>query len=276
MVTNTWNPRVGSFRACAWKEVRIRSIAYDENEQEVRSSTTVALMCVVRVARHTLSLCVSRTTEVAGQEFSTEPKEITKELAPQVESSKVVGTETVRIGTQEYPAQVIQLITKSGARRETSKITIAARQLPTRSNVLQHRSDPQTPNNTTATTVTVTELNRMASVLGEQKCTWSVTTVIKTGNRTVTIREVHCCDVPGELVSQITEDRNGSGKLVSRRELELTRYGTGRFRRILGRMRECTGPPPIRGAAGRHGCRSLGLRERAFGVSTCFTPEPKC
>ncbi len=47
-------------------------------------------------------------------------------------------------------------------------------------------------------------------------------------DKTITIREVNCADVPGELVSQITEEHDANGVLVARKELELVGYGYGR------------------------------------------------
>lgn len=237
-----WLPTRGThawarFGLRAWKEVRIRSSSYDENERETRSTTTIARTRVVRVARHTLSLCIQTTVEAAGQEMTAEPQEITKDLAPEVESSKVVGTGTILIDGREYPTQVIELVTKNGTRRETSNIQYCATTTPQTLKRVTTSVDPQQPDMPTSTTVTVTELNKMMDILGETKCTWSVTTVIKKGDRTATIREVHCQDVPGELVSQITEERNADGKLVSRRELELVDYGTGRLRRLFRRSR---------------------------------------
>ncbi len=237
-----WLPTRGThawarFGMRAWKEVRIRSSAYDENEQVVRSSTTVARTHVVRVARRSFSLCVTTTVKVAGQEYSAAPKEITKELAPEIESSKVVGTDTVTIDGQTYPTQVIHLVTKSGTKRETSTLYYCSITTPNTLKRVTTSTDTQTPGTTTSTTVTVTELNKKIDILGEMKCTWSVTTVIDQAERVVTIREVHCQDVPGELVSQVTEQRNADGKLVSRKEMELLGYGTGRLRHRLRRPR---------------------------------------
>jgi hypothetical protein len=191
----------------------------------------------VRVARHTLSLCINTTVEVAGQELTTKPQEITKDLAPEVESSKVIGTGSVVIGNKQYPTQVIELVTKNGTRRETSRIDFSSSTTPQTLKRVTTSVDPKHPEASISTIVTVTELDKMVEILNEMMCTWSVTTVIKRGDRTVTIREVHCKEVPGELVSQITEERNAEGKLLTRRELQLTDYGKGRIRRFFRRNR---------------------------------------
>jgi hypothetical protein len=237
-----WLPTQGThawarFGPRAWKEVRIRSSAFDENEQLIRSSTTIARTRVTRVALRTVSLCVATTVEVAGQEFSAEPREFTRDLAPQVESSKIVGTDDIEIDGQKYPTQVIQLVTKSGTKRDTSSLYFSGNTVPQTLKRVTTSVDTQAPGLPISTTVLVTELDKKRDVLGEWKCSWSVTTVIKRGDQTVTIREVHCQDVPGELVSQITEERNEAGQLVSRKELQLVGYGQGRIRRLFRRAR---------------------------------------
>ncbi len=237
-----WLPTRGThawarFGLRAWKEVRIRSSVFDDNELVVRSSTTVARTHVVRVARRSFSLCVATTVKVAGQEYSADPKEITKELAPEVESSKIVGSDTVTINGQTYPTQVIELVTKSGTKREVSSLYFCGTTTPNTLKRITKSTDTQTPGVITSTTVTVTGLNQQMDILSETLCTWAVTTVIERAERVVTIREVHCRDVPGELVSQVTEQRNAEGKLVSRKELDLVGYGTGRVRRRHRRSR---------------------------------------
>jgi hypothetical protein len=215
--------------------VRTRTIGFDEEEQVARTSTTVTRTRLLRVARQAVSLCVTTTVEVAGHAFSPAPQEITKPLAPDVESSQVLGTETVEINGQSYSAEVIQLITRSGTKRDVSELRYCSATTPQTLKRVTTTTDTQSPNASTTTTVTVTELNKQRDILGEMKCTWSVTTVIETAQRTITIEEVHCQDVPGELVTQVTEERDAEGKLVRRNEMELVGYGLGRARRIFRR-----------------------------------------
>ncbi len=235
-----WLPTRGTrawarFGPRSWKEVRIRTTAFDSNEKVVRSSTTIARSRVNRVGRFSITLCVNTAVEVAGQQFSSEPQEITRDLAPQVVSSKVVGSETVTIGDRKYPTAVIELITKSRTTRDSSTLYHSKDTTPQTLKRITKSVDAQTSNATSTTTVNVTALGKLKDILGETKRTWSVTTVIERHDRTVTIREVHCQDVPGELVSQVTEERDEDGKLLSRKELELVGYGQGRIRRLFRR-----------------------------------------
>ncbi len=228
--THAW----ARFGPHAWKEVRVRTDAYKDGEIE-RSSTTTARTRVVRVGRHSFSLCVTSTVELAGREFPSAPQEFTRNVAPNVESSKVVGQDTLTIDAVDYPVRVISVVTKNGTKRETSTLYLCQSTYPQTLKRVTVSVDTKAPDLKTETIVTVTELGRGTDILGETKCTWSVTTRIKMPERTMTIQEVNCRDVPGELVSQLTEERDADGKLVGRKELELVGYGPGRRRRLFRR-----------------------------------------
>lgn len=228
-----WLPQRGThawarFRLGAWKEVQIRHSTFDEDEEVVRSSTSLVRTRITRLARRSFSLSISTTVNVAGQQLASEPQVITRNLTPEVLSSEVVGTDTVTVGDSEYPTQVIKLVTRKGTKRETSKIYYSSTTTPSILRRITTRVDSKAPDVQTSTTVNVTKLNQQTNVLGEVQCTWSVTTVIQKRDGVVTIREVHCPDVPGELVSQVMEQRDTEGKLISRKELELVGYGHGR------------------------------------------------
>ncbi len=229
--THAW----ARFGPRAWKEVRVRTDAYHEKGQLQRTSVTTARTRVLRVGLHSFSLCVSTTVEVAGRQFPSDPQELTRDVAPKVESTQVVGDETLIVDGVEYPVQLISLVTVNGTKRETSTLYQCATTSPQTLKRVTTSIDTQSPVLTSHTTVTVTELGHKIDILGEMKCTWSVTTEIKLPDRTVTIQEVNCRDVPGELVSQLIEERNASGELVSRKELELVGYGPGRPRRVFRR-----------------------------------------
>jgi hypothetical protein len=235
-----WIPNTGThawcrFGARAWKEVRVRTYAVGDAGEVLRSSTTVARTRVTRVGANSFSLCVSSTVEVAGREFAAEPQTFTRAVAPQVDSSEVVGQETVLIDGREYPVQIIEFVSTNGAQQEANKLLFCRDTTPQMLKRVTRTRDSANPDAVVETTVTVTQLNKMADILGELKCTWAATTVINMRDKTVTIREVNCADVPGELVSQITEEHDANGVLVARKELELVGYGIGRARRLFRR-----------------------------------------
>ena len=235
-----WIPTAGThawsrFGPRAWKEVRVRTYTVDPNGQVLRSSTTIARTRVTRVERQSFSLCVSSTVEVAGREIYTGPQTLTREVAPQVDSTESVGTDKVLIDGQEYGDEVIRFVTTSGTQSDENTIYFCRDATPHLLRRVTTSVDATHPDERMETTVTVTELNKMADILGETKRTWSTTTVVRRHDKTVTTREVNCADVPGELVSQITEEHDAKGVLVSREELELIGYGVGRPRRLRWR-----------------------------------------
>lgn len=233
--TPEWMPTAGThawsrFGPRAWKEVRVRTYTVDANGQVLCSSTTIARTSVTRVERQSFSLCVSSTVEVAGREIFTGPQTLTREVAPQVDSTESVGTDKLVIDGQEYGAEIIRFVTLAGTQSEENTIYFCKDATPQLLRRVSTRTDSEHPDERMETTVTVTELNKMADILGETKRTWSTTTVVRRHDKTVTTREVNCADVPGELVSQITEEHDAKGVLVSREELELIGYGFGRPR----------------------------------------------
>ena len=236
--TPEWMPTTGThawsrFGANAWKEVRVRTYSIGENGAVLRSSTTIARTRVTKVERQSFSLCVSSTVEVEGREFPSEPQTVTREVAPQVESAEAVGDQKVTIHGRDFGTQVIRFVTNSGTQKETNTIYYCKEATPRLLRRVTTAVDSAHPNQASETTVTVTELNKMADILGELKCTWAATTVIAMRDRTVTIREVNCAEVPGELVSQITEEHDANGVLIARKELELIGYGYGRPRLLF-------------------------------------------
>ncbi|MFW6171056.1 MAG: hypothetical protein ACODAD_11240 [Planctomycetota bacterium] len=224
------------FPVGAWKRVRVHNATFDDNEQLVRSSTMITRTRVTRLGRRSFSLSVSTIVNAAGQQFASEPQVITKELAPEVVSSEVLRTDTVTINDRQYPVEVIELVTKNGATRETSTLYYSPGTTPSILKRTTSSTDTESSEAKTSTVVKVNELNKNRIVLGETLCTWSVTTTIKKPSRTVTIREIHSEDIPGEVVSQVIEERDADGTLASRKEVELLGYGRGR-RRLFQRRR---------------------------------------
>jgi hypothetical protein len=236
--TPEWMPTTGThawsrFGARAWKEVRVRTYAVGENGEVLRSSTTIARTRVMTVGLHSFSLCVSSTVEVAGREFPSEPQTFSRDIAPNVESSQVVGEQQVTIEGRAYATQVIRFATAMGTQAEANTIFFCKDTTPQMLKRVTTSVDSTNPDMATETTASVTELNKMADILGEPKCTWAATTVIKMRDKTITIREVNCAEVPGELVSQVTEEHDANGVLVARKELDLVGYGYGRPKRLL-------------------------------------------
>lgn len=230
-----WMPTAGThawsrFGPRAWKDLRLRTYTVDERGQVLRSSTSIARTRVTRVERQSFSLCVSSTVEVAGREIYTGPQTLTRDVAPRVQSSEAIGSDKVVIDGQEYGAEVIRFVTTSGTQTEENTIYFCKDSTPQLLRRVTTTQDPAHPDERSETTVTVTELNGMTDILGEMKRTWSTTTVVRRHDKTITTREVNCADVPGELVSQVTEEHDANGVLISREELELVGYGGGRSR----------------------------------------------
>lgn len=229
--THAWS----RFGARAWKEVRVHTYMFGANGDIQRSGTTLARTRVISVGPSSFSLRVALADEAAGNDGQSEPRIMTHNVAPPVESSEVVGEEQVTIDGCQYPTQVIRFVTSDAGKQETNTVFFCAHATPQLLKRVTTSVSATNPESATETTVTVTEMNKVADILGELKCTWSAKTVIRMRDKTISIREVNCAEVPGELVSQVTEEHDANGVLVSRKELELIGYGCGRPRRAFWR-----------------------------------------
>ena len=159
--THAWS----RFGPLAWKEVRVCRTAFDENGEIERSSETVTRTRVRTVGRTTFSLNITSTVVAAGRRFPPTPQTVTLPIAPDVDSSKELGTGVVTIDGDEYPTRVIELVTESGGTGRTSKLHYCERTCP---QMLQQHTitrDLTTNAVTCETTVTVTHLNKLCDVL---------------------------------------------------------------------------------------------------------------
>lgn len=230
--THSW----ARFGRGAWKTVRVRNESFDEEGNVVQTSTTDSRIRLQRATRHSISLCITSTLEVAGSEIAAKPKTLTQQLGETVERVETLPSETLRIGGQDYVVAVVRLIGTSDKLKRTSTVYYNTGQVPHILKRVTVARDSTTGDVVSETTVTVTGLGERRAILGEFKSTWSVNTVEKRGDVTVLTREVQCRDVPGELVSRVTEERDAEGRMVRRSSLELLGYGYGR-RRLFGHRR---------------------------------------
>lgn len=237
-----WMPTVDThpwsrFGPRAWKQVRVTKSAFNEDGNLQRTSGTVTHTRVTRVFGNHFSLCVTAEVVAGGREFAPEPQTVTCDVAPGPSSSELVGTEQLRINGRDFRTQVIRLTTTDVTTRRISTLHHCADTCP--SILKQHIKieDVKTGTVLSETTMTVTHLDKPVDVLGEEKGAWFVTTVLTRKDGTVTTQEVMCHDVPGEMVSQVTEERDAKGRLLLRTELELEGYGYGLMRRLFRRLR---------------------------------------
>lgn len=237
-----WLPTVDThawsrFGLRAWKEVRLTTHAYDESERLVRSSTTVARTRLTRVGPRSYTLSVSSTVAAAGREFPSPVQTITRNVVPDIQTHQVVGEETLVVSNRQISTRIIRYVTSNGTRQESHTLYWNSEVVPQVLKRVTFSVDQEQPDAVLEVSSTVTALDVPTEVLGERKCGWSVSTVITQRDKTITIEEVNCHDVPGELVSQVTEERDQNGMLLSRKELEVVGYGYGRPRRLLRRQR---------------------------------------
>jgi hypothetical protein len=237
--TPDWMPTVDThawsrFGVNAYKEVRVRKYVV-RKDGEVLQSSTLARTRVTRVGPRSYTLCVSSVLELGGDEAPSAPQNISRDVAPAVTGTTLVGEQQITIDGRPYKTQEIRYTTTTGSQVEQNTVFICKDTTPQVLKRVTKSVDATNEDMATETISTVTALGGMADILCEPKCTWSTTTVIKMRDKTVTIREVNCAEVPGELVSQTTEEHDANGVLIARKELELIGCSSGRPRRLFHR-----------------------------------------
>lgn len=195
-------------------------------------------MQVTAVSLHSFSLCVSSTVELSGNELVTEPQTVKQSLDQNIVSTANLKSQTLSIGNREYIAKVVRIVSQNEGITRTSTVYYSTHASP---EVLKRRTvstNTKTGDVVSETDVTVTEVDRQHEILGEMLNTWTVSIVFKQGESTTMTTEVHCIDVPGELVSRESVKRDGENRrLVAKTQLELVGYGYGRLRRAWRRRR---------------------------------------
>jgi hypothetical protein len=217
--------------------VRIVNRSYDEDGELAKEGVTITQTEVARVTRRSFSLQVSTTMEMMGKRFPSHPQLIERSFNDQPPVTTSIGEDAVTIKGQNFPTEVVQTVVDGDDSTRTSTVHFCKQTNPQVLKRVTVSKDPRNDDVKSHTTVTVTELDKTIDVLGELKSCWTVTTVIKVGETTVTTIETNCADVPGELVKRTTEEHNSQGRLVRRSELELVGYGYGQPLRRLRRRR---------------------------------------
>ncbi len=221
----------------AWKVVRVKTDSFNDKGEVEQSSIRTTRMQVTRVSRRSYSLCVSSSVDVAGNRMAPEPQTLTQTFDQNVVSSQTLSSETLTIGNREYVANVLRVVSQNEDVIRTSTIYYSRHAMP---EVLKRNTiskDLKTGDVVSETAVTVTEVDHQRAILDEMLNTWTVSTVFKKGGSVTITKEVHCEDIPGELVSRETEKRDSDGRVVIRSKLDLIGYGYGLLRRARRRHR---------------------------------------
>jgi hypothetical protein len=236
--TSLKNHAWARFGTQAWKVTRLKTQSYNEQGKLERTSITITRTHVTGVREDSLSLGIQSTVAVEGQEFVSDPQEVTQRVSQLPESAQTVRTETLTIGEQKFSTEVIVFEVQQAGNKQVTQLNVCRETTPQVLKRVTKTLDATSNELHAETVVQVTELEAMLDVLGEKRPCWVVETKTTRPLAEITSREIYCRDVPGELVSRSSEERNGQGQLTLRRELEVTGYGFGnRRRRWFGRRR---------------------------------------
>jgi hypothetical protein len=217
----------------AWREVRIVTQSFDDDDRPTEASITDNKTTVEEGAPDRVTLKVEVTVEVAGQRFPSEPQLVTQgyagETAGQTVSVKTLSPETVTIDGEKVHCETQQIEIVGGVTRELSLISFAEDRFPA---ILRRKStmrDAAGTKTVQEATSEVKAVHMARRILGERQAREAYLVKVEQKNErgVTTTWSWHVPDVPGEIVDQSSKKLDNQGRLVRRTTLELVGYGTG-------------------------------------------------
>lgn len=215
----------GSFEVGSWKRVKVTHETFERSAEKpvlVTSAETKTTLSSKSRRDYVLSVHSQITMPAQGRPQQAQVRRRFRRFG----RARRVGRETIRIHGQLFPSEIREEVLDLGHQRQVNTLKISSQTSPqvlSRSTVA---TDPSGKNVHYVTHVDVTDIQSKSKVLGEIVDTWNVKTVHREGSLTTTTWETHSDQVPGTLVSRLTEVRDmDSGDLVRRTKLELIGYG---------------------------------------------------
>lgn len=220
------------FDVHSWKQVRVIREAFDDRGEVASSSTADTRTTLIAVDDQGFTLQAEVTVELAGKRFTEQPRVVWYGHHGQGKGRSVtaekVAVEPVEINGRKYDTDVFKIAIREGTlERQTS-----AHCSDVFPYVLRKRStlaDPAQPaaREQDRLTVDVVAVDLPFRVLSELKSASYVRTTLRRSDAQTVTLEVHCQDVPGQVVAHWSTTTNAEGRLVERSTLELVDFGAG-------------------------------------------------
>jgi hypothetical protein len=219
------------FEPGAWKQVRLHRETFDEQGNVATTSITDTKTTLVDKDEKGFTLCVEMTVEVAGQKFPTPPQTLwygyNGETKGQTVSTERLGNEQLEIDGHKINAELFQINVQADGQRRSIQAACST-DFPFVYRLRSTLTGPEgkQERETDVMRVEVTSIDLPYEVRDETMSVSHVrTTVQRSDSNTVTI-EVHCKDVPGQVVAHWSRKSDANDRRLERSTLELLNYGT--------------------------------------------------
>ena len=219
----------GRFAPGAWQTARIITESFDDEGNPTGTTTTVERIALQRSRRGYATLRIESVLEVGGKKFDSPVRTISvgyhgEEIGNRTLMQEI-GPEETKVDGEQIPCRVRQYEIESPGQHKLVKIHYSKETPPyvLRRETVTTLGEDEEP--AYRNQVEVTALDRPHPVLDEIKKT-SHQKMVKTNGKSATIKwSIHAADVPGEVVSYRSEEKNNQGQLIRRSTMELMDYG---------------------------------------------------
>tara|TARA_Y100001933_G_scaffold187406_1_gene186401 strand:- start:6417 stop:7280 length:864 start_codon:yes stop_codon:yes gene_type:complete len=219
----------GRFSPGAWRTARIITESFDDEGNRTGTTTTVERIALQRSRRGYATLRIESVLEVGGKKFDSPVRTISVGYHGEEIGNRTlmqdIGPEDTKVDGEQIPCRVRQYEIESPGQHKLIKLHYSDECAPyvlRRETVttLGEDEDPAYRNQ-----LEVTALDRPHPVLDEIKTT-SHQKMVKTNGKSATTKwSIHAGDVPGEVVSYRSEEKDNQGHLIRRSTMELMDYG---------------------------------------------------
>ena len=225
MEHNGW----GRFALGAWKHAKITTRSYDKEGKLANTTTTSEHVTLTGVSRGYATLRIETLLEVGGKSFESPVRTVSQgyhgEQIGYRTTMRELGEGKTTVDGKPISCRVRQYVIMANGQKKLVRVHYSSRVAPY---VLQRETETtirNAPRPTYHTVAQVVALDRPHKVLDETKTTSHLKIVKQNGKSATTTLAVHARDVPGEVVSYTSEERDSDGKLIRHSTMELVDYG---------------------------------------------------
>lgn len=222
---NVW----GQFRPGSWVVVRQGTETLDDAGQVVSESTTETRTTLADNDGRCLTFRVQASLEVGGKKLEGNPQELRQTLPanPLPTPDPTAATEeTLTIEGRKYPCKVEQAQAIADGRRTEVKTWTSPDAAPFELRRATTIVDVASNRMLEETIVEVIGFRQERRILARSRPVAEVQIVHRHPRGQTTARALNCPEIPGGIVSQISEEFGLDGKLLRRTKVELVDFET--------------------------------------------------
>jgi hypothetical protein len=203
--------------------------SFDEHGKSLGTTTTVERVMLVRIRRGYAILQIESVLEVGGKTFDSPIRIVSQGYHGEEIGNRTfmqeLGTGNTYVEGKPISCQVRQYEIKSEDQHKLVKVYYSNKIPPyiLRRETIATVGEDKQP--TYLNELQVVALDRPHQVFDEIKTTSHLKTTKKNGKSATTILSIHAGDVPGEIVSYRSDEKDDAGKLIRQSTMELVDYG---------------------------------------------------